>query len=158
MTSTRIPELQGQFRWIGYLRPDKSNVWNHAGIVYIRDIGDKLDPLAQIDGITMVKGFNKMAEHIGTKVLRADYKEGRMEAAMHLAEDYEKILSWALAPDHEDYGLIPPEEVNLFILNLVPDAKDRIIAPFLESKGYKGRFKFITLPDEPQIPLIRESE
>ena len=158
VTSTRIPELQSQFRWFGYLRPSKGDTWNYAGLMYIRDISDKLDPLAQVDGITMVEGFNKLAKHIGARVLSADYKEGRMEAAVHIMEDYGRILGWALVPNHREYNLNPPQEVNLFILNLVPDAKDKIIVPFLESNGYERRFQFITLPDEPQITLIREPE
>ena len=97
-----------------------------------------------------------MAGSIGAKVLSAEFIHGRMEIEAHVQEDYERVLGWALVSDHRDYRLSRPNEINRFILNLVPEARDRIIAHFLESKGYKGRFEFITL-EEPQRMISKET-
>ena len=154
VTDKRQIDFQGQFRWLAYLRPGSNSSVIYAGLVYLRDINDKSDPLAQIDGLSMIKGFRELAtENIGAKVLSAGYGQGRLEIEAHLEKDFKRVLGWALVPSHEDYGLTPPYEVNRFILSLVPEARDRIIAPFLESKGYKGKFKFVTLLEDIQLPL-----
>lgn len=156
VTETKILELGQQFRWFAYLRPSVAgNQWHYAGLIYLRDVNNKLDPLAQIDGRSMVEGFGKMAtEDLGAKILSAEFGHGRMEMDAHILEDLQRVLGWALAPSHADYGLPSPDEINRFILNLVPEAKDRIIAAFLESKGYQGRFQFVTLKENPQSPMV----
>ena len=156
VADTRMPDLNLQFRWFAYLRPSEdSNPWHYAGLMYLRDLHNKVDPLARIDGKTMTEGFNQMADSIGARVLSAEFTHGRMEIEAHVQEDYERVLGWALVPNHRDCKLKKPKEIIRFIFNLVPDARDRIIAPFLESIGYKGIFEFVTL-EEPQSPSIKD--
>ena len=149
----RPTDLKWQFKWLAYLRQSHNNPVLYAGLMYLRDIHDKLDPLARIDGRSMIEGFREMAtENIGAKVLSAEFGQGRLEIEAQLDEDFQRVLGWALAPGHRKYGLAPPKKVNRLILNLVPEANDRIAA-FLESKGYRGRFQFVTLQEDLQLQL-----
>ena len=142
------PDFHGQFKCVGHVRSNGGNqFWNYAGLMYLRDVLDNLDPLAKVEGESMIEGFNQMARTLGAKVLSSDFSRGMMELEAHVLEDY-GILGWSLVPDHRDYGLTRPQTVNRLILNLAPDnATDAIIERFLESKGYKGRFKFVTIPE-----------
>ena len=149
VTEARAYELQRQFKLFMYLRPHNngSNI-HYAGLMYLRDIHDKLDPLAQIiDGIGMIEGFRQMALESGANVLSAEFSRGRMEMEANFMEDYDKVWIVGLSSRHDEYKLGEPEGVNRFFLSLVPEAKDRIIAPYLESKGYKGRFQFVMLSE-----------
>ena len=154
VTEARAYELQRQFKLFMYLRPHNSGSNIHyAGLMYLRDIHDKLDPLAQIiDGKGMIEGFRQMALESDASVLSAEFSRGRMEREAHFMKDCDKVWVLGLSSRYDECKLEEPDEVNRFFLNFVPEAKDRIIAPYLESKGYKGRFQFVTLSED-QKPL-----